>query len=157
MRTTTLATLQPMAAKLFSLLRFPASNSLTDNWRRKQTAFDVAVTSPLSQTALPQSHKTPGAALSLMKTHKLNKHHRPCQVNGVSFVPLVVETLGGWDTDAIFHLRAIAKQSAARSPLQAETATRQLFQRLSVLLQRANAGLIASRAPPPPPPYILGV
>ena len=94
---------------------------------------------------------------TLMKTHKLNKHHRPCQVNGVSFVPLVVETLGGWDTDAIFHLRAIAKQSAARSPLQAETATRQLFQRLSVLLQRANAGLIASRAPPPPPPYILGV
>ena len=39
--------------------------------------------------------------------------HRFC----VSFVPLVVETLGGWDADAIFHLRAIAKQSAARSPL----------------------------------------
>ena len=126
------------------------------NWRGKQTAFDVAVTSPLSQTALPHSHKKPGAALALMKSHKLSKHARPCQVNGVAFVPLVVETLGGWDNDAIFHLRAIAKQSASRSPIQAESVSRQLFQRLSVLLQRANAGLIAARAPPPPPPHVLG-
>ena len=53
------------------------------NWKGRQTAFDVAVTSPLSQTALPQSHKTPGAALASMKSIKLNKHSRPCQVNGV--------------------------------------------------------------------------
>ena len=127
-----------------------------DNWRGKQTAFDVAVTSPLSQTALPQSHKTAGAALSIMKTHKLNKHHRPCQINGIAFVPLVVETLGGWDIDAVFHLRSIAKMSASRSCPQSEVPIRQLFQRLSILLQRANAGLIASRAPPPPPPHIVG-
>lgn len=126
------------------------------NWRGKPTAFDVAVTSPLSQSALPLSHKTPGAALATMKAHKNNKHSRACQTNGVAFVPLVVETLGGWDVDAIFHLRAIAKQSAARAPLQAESATRHLFQRLSVLLQRANAGLIAARAPPLPPPHIIG-
>ena len=44
------------------------------NWRGKQTAFDVAVTSPLSKTALPHSHKTPGAALAMMKSHKLSKH-----------------------------------------------------------------------------------
>ena len=41
-----------------------------DNWRGKQTAFDVAVTSPLSQTALPQSHKTP---ISLTNTFALAK------------------------------------------------------------------------------------
>ena len=69
----------------------------------------------------------------------------------------VVETLGGWDSDAVFHLRAIAKRSAARAPLQAESASRHLFQRLSILLQRANAGLIASRAPPLPHPHVLGL
>ena len=126
------------------------------NWRGKQTAFDVAVTSPLSQSALPQSHKTPGAAIATMKSHKYNKHSRACQINGVAFIPLVVETLGGWDSDAVFHLRAIAKRSAARAPLQAESASRHLFQRLSILLQRANAGLIAARAPPPPPPHVIG-
>ena len=127
------------------------------SWKGRQTAFDVAVTSPLSQTALPQSHKTPGAALASMKSHKLQKHFRPCQVNGVAFVPLVVETLGGWDSDAISHLRAIAKQSASRSPQLAEDASRHLFQRLSVLLQRANAGLIAARAPPLPPSHVIGL
>ena len=126
------------------------------NWKGRQTAFDVAVTSPLSQTALPQSHKIAGAALASMKSTKFNKHSRPCQVNGVAFIPLVVETLGGWDADAVSHLRAIAKHSAARAPLTGENASRHLFQRLSVLLQRANAGMIAARAPPLPPPHVLG-
>ena len=80
-----------------------------------------------------------------------------CRANGVSFVPLVLETLGGWDTDAIDHLRGIVKKAASRSPSPTETAIRQLFQRLSVLLQRANAGLIAARAPPLPPPHIIGI
>ena len=87
---------------------------------------------------------------------EINFKPRPCQVNGVVFVPLVVETLGSWDVDAIFHLRSIAKMSASRSSPHPETSSRQLFQRLSVLLQRANAGLIAARAPPPPPPHIMG-
>ena len=126
------------------------------NWRGKQTAFDVAVTSPLSQSALSHSHKTPGAALATIKAHKNNKHSRACQTNGVAFVLLVVKTLGGWEVDAIFHLRAIAKQSAVCAPLHAESATRHLFQRLSVLLQHTNAGLIAARAPPLPSPHIIG-
>ena len=127
------------------------------NWRGKQTGFDIAVTSPLSQSALPRSSSTAGAAITAMKSSKMRKHFQPCRANGVSFVPLVVETLGGWDTDAIDHLRGIVKKAASRSPSPTETAIRQLFQRLSVLLQRANAGLIAARAPPLPPPHIIGI
>ena len=89
----------------------------------------------------------------MMKSRKMTKHFRPCQSNCVTFVALVVETLGGWDSDAIDHLRAIAKRASSRSPSPTETTIRQLFQRLSVLLQRANAGLIAARAPP----YIIGI
>lgn len=126
------------------------------NWRGRQTAFDVAVTSPLGRSVLPRSSKKAGAALETMKASKINKHARPCQANGIAFIPLVVETLGGWDSDALFHLRAIAKQTAARSATQAPVVIRQFFQRLSVLLQRSNAALIAARAPAPPPPYIIG-
>ena len=50
-----------------------------------------------------------------------------------------------------------AKQTAARSASQAPIAIRQFFQRLSVLLQRANAALIAARAPAQAPPHILGL
>ena len=140
------------------------ANSLTrpgdiflQNWQGKHTSFDVAITLPLSKTSLPQSHKSAGAALLSMKSNKNHKHFRACQLNGVAFVPLVVKTLGGWDQDAIFHLRAIAKQASTRSLSESETVCRQLFQRLSVLLKHANAGLIASRAPPPPSPHIIGV
>ena len=79
----------------------------------------------------------------------MNKHFRACQTNGVHFVPLVVETLGGWDSDAVHHLQAIAKQTSSRSSLGASSVISHFFQRLSVLLQRANAGLIAARAPAP--------
>ena len=127
------------------------------NWRGRQTAFDVAVTSPLGRSILPQSSKTAGAALSAMKANKVNKHSRPCQANGIAFIPLVVETLGGWEADALFHLRAIAKQTAARSASLAPIVIRQFFQRLSVLLQRSNAALIAARAPAQAPPHILGL
>ena len=47
--------------------------------------------------------------------------------------------------------------AAARSPSPKDPVNRQFFQRLSVLLQRANAGLIAARAPPLPPPHIIGI
>ena len=65
------------------------------SWHRRQTAFDVAVTSPLSQSALPRASRETGAAIESMKASKMNKHFRACQVNGVNFIPLVVETLGG--------------------------------------------------------------
>ena len=143
-------------ARLVANSQSRPGNIFLQNWRGRQTAFDVAVTSPLSQSSLPRSSISPGAAIASMKSHKLNKHFRPCQANGVLFVPLVVETLGGWDAEAVTHLRAIAKQASARSPANQEIVIRQLFQRLSILLQRANAGLIAARAPPLPPPHILG-
>ena len=73
------------------------------------------VTSPLGQSILSRSSKSAGAALEAMKSHKMSKHFRPCQANGVGFVPLVAETLGGWDADAVFHLRAIANGQGAAS------------------------------------------
>ena len=126
------------------------------NWRGRQTAFDVAVTSPLSQSALPRSAVTTGAAIDSMKSSKLNKHFRHCQTNGISFVPLVVETLGGWDPDAVHFLQTFAKLSSSRSFSNPSLVVRHFFQRLSVVLQRANAALIANRAPPPPPPHVIG-
>ena len=126
------------------------------NWRGRQTAFDIAVTSPLSNSSLPRSCATAGAALESMINLKMNKHFRACQANGVHFIPLVVETLGGWDKDALHHLQAISRLTSARNSSNGSTVTRHFFQRLSVLLQRANAALIATRAPTPPPPHVMG-
>ena len=91
-----------------------------------------------------------------MKVLKNNKHYRQCHRQGIVFVPLVVETLGGWDAEAIFHLKSIAEKTAHRSNQRPAFVIKHFFQRLSVILQRANAALMATRAPPPPPPHVTG-
>ena len=126
------------------------------NWRGRQHAFDVAVTSPLCASNVQQAAARTGSALEKMKASKIAKHHRSCRQNGISFMPLVVETLGGWDSEASFHLSKIAEMTSQRSSERAASITRHFFQRLSVILQRANASLMATRAPPLPPPHILG-
>ena len=125
-------------------------------WRHRPHAFDVAVTSPLCASNLPQSSTTTGSALEKMKVVKNNKHFHQCRRQGIVFVPLVVETLGGWDPEAVFHLKSIAEKTAHRSNQRPTFVVKHFFQRLSVILQRANSSLIATRAPPPPPPHVTG-
>ena len=54
------------------------------------------------------------------------------------------------------HLKSIAEKTAHRSNQRPSYVVKHFFQRLSVILQRANSALIASRAPPPPPPHVTG-
>ena len=92
-----------------------------------------------------------------MKAAKNQKHHAACRQNGINFGPLIVEILGGWEAEASFYLKEIAKTSAGKSDKKADGVSSHFFKRLSVLLQRANSSLIASRAPPRPPPHIIGL
>ena len=126
------------------------------NWRNRPHAFDVAVTSPLCASNLPQSTVATGSALEKMKVAKINKHFHNCRRQNIVFVPLNVETLGGWDSEAAFHLKSIAEKTAHRSNQRPSYVVKHFFQRLSVILQRANSALIATRAPPPPPPHVTG-
>ena len=116
------------------------------NWRHRPHAFDVAVTSPLCASNLPQSSVATGSALEKMKVAKNNKHFHNCRRQNIVFVPLVVETLGGWDPEAAFHLKSIAEKTAHRSNQRPNYVVKHFFQRLSVILQRANSALIATRA-----------
>ena len=127
------------------------------HWRNRPHAFDVAVTSPLCSSNLQRASVSTGAALEKMKQNKITKHFQSCRHQGITFVPLVVETLGGWDSEASFHLQKISEMTSQRSDKRAALVTRHFFQRLSILLQRANASLLATRAPPSPPPHVTGV
>ena len=127
------------------------------HWRGRPHASDVAVTSPLRASNLQQVSNSSGAALEKMKKAKIGKHFQSCRQQGITFMPLVVETLGGWDSEASFHLSKIAEMTAHRSSKRAGDVKRHFFQRLSILLQRANSSLIATRAPPPPAPHVTGI
>ena len=79
-------------------------------------------------------------SLSLTLTHFDN-----CRAQGISFQPLVVETFGGWDLDAVKLLKDMARQSARRWGKNSAEEIKYFFQRLSVSLQRGNASLLIER------------
>ena len=65
-----------------------------------------------------------------------------CQDQGIAFLPIAMETLGGLE-----QVRRIGAAVARHQGIRELLATRQLFQRLSVTLMRGNAALLMSRRP----------
>ena len=59
--------------------------------------------------------------------------------------PLVVETFGGWDADALKHLKLLGRHAARRWGKNDALEIKYFFQRLSVALQRGNAALLINR------------
>ena len=68
-------------------------------------AFDISVTSPTQQNILLRAAQEPAAAIKARKSSKNRLYLESCHGQGISFQPLVVETFGGWDVDAVKLLR----------------------------------------------------
>ena len=81
----------------------------------------------------------------MRKATKIRHHFEPCRAQGIAFQPLVVETFGGWDPDALKVLKDMARQSARRWGKNNSEEIKFFFQRLSVSLQRGNASLLIER------------
>ena len=66
---------------------------------------------------------------------------------GLAFVPLVVETLGGWEELAEKQIKRLGAALARHTGQEEAEKTRHLFQRLAVLLAKGNAALFLNRVP----------
>ena len=87
---------------------------------------------------------------------KCRKAHQACANEGIAFIPLPVETLGGWHPTAVDQIRKLARALARSTGKEEEESTRHLFQKLGVLLVRGNAAMFLNRIPSFPPPDIDG-
>ena len=116
-------------------------------WKQgKPTAFDVTVISPLQQLTIQGASVTPSYAIAVGEDRKFHTHLENCLAAGVSFVPLMVESLGGWSDEAVDTLRLIGKQQAQRMGLPPSRSINHLF-RLSIVLWCGNTCMLASRMP----------
>ena len=122
----------------------------------KDTALDVTVVSPLLADRLDSSITTPGYTLTMAFNNKCRDYLEPCEREGLSFIPLPVETLGGWHEKAAEQLKKLARAQARASGKEEDDAIRHLFQRLGVMLVKGNAALILNRIPSFPLPDIDG-
>ena len=66
---------------------------------------------------------------------------------GVSFIPLVVETLRGWDEEAVNVIKSIGRLLGQRLGISPTETMKHLFQRLVVCLWRGNAALCLHYSP----------
>ena len=80
------------------------------NWRRGRLAsLDVTVISTLQQLTLQGAASSPGYALAVGKERKRASHAEACHSVGVNFIPLVVESLGGWSKEAADTISSIGR------------------------------------------------
>ena len=75
---------------------------------------------------------------------------------GDFFVPLAVDTLGGWHPSALTIITRLGRQVASKVGRKGDEVVRHLCQRLGVLLVRDNVAMLCARTPSFAPPEVDG-
>jgi len=111
-------------------------------------AMDLAVTNTLQPNNSTHAGELVAPGTWAQRYAALHKARAAdiCAAQGVDFVPLVVESYGAWDPDAISVLRDIASRQAAHTHESTCSTMTWLMRRLSVTLQRVNARIILMRS-----------
>ena len=110
-------------------------------------ALDLAITSPQRQAALLLASGEAGAAAGLYETHKkvfLDTEDQ-CEQQGISFLPMVAESSGGWGPSGVIVLKTLAKKAAARDGSPASVHMSHYLEGLSVAIRRAAARAVLRR------------
>ena len=113
----------------------------------KDGALDITVTGSLARTNVEAAAEVAGSALTKAVQRKVQGVAEACQQQGLAFLPIAFETLGGFHQVAVEQVKRIGVALARNQGSDEKVATRQLFQRLSLTLMRGNAALILGRRP----------
>jgi hypothetical protein len=85
------------------------------------------------------------------------KYGDRCAAENLDFIPLAVDSFGGWHEVALATLTKLGRQLARVVGKPEEEQVRHTRQRLAVLLVRDNMAMLLSRSPAPPLPEVDGV
>ena len=117
-------------------------------WKRGQpAAMDVTVISILQRQTLAGASMTQGHALTVGEDRKMAAHAATCRAVGVPFIPLVVESIGGWSDRAVDTIQNFGRLLGQRNGSPPAESTTHLFQRLSIVLWKGNATMWIRRTP----------
>ena len=111
---------------------------------------------PLQQATLTGAATTPGFALDYAHG-KMVRGAEECRAQGIAFLPIVAETLGGWHSVAEREVKKLGAALARHTGQEEGEAISHLWGRLGVLLQRGNAAILGNRVPAFPEAVIDGI
>ena len=70
---------------------------MVPNWAGgRDAALDLTVVTPIQAQTLPQAAFTPGHALTHAYERKMRGAEEDCRRQGIAFIPMAVESFGGW-------------------------------------------------------------
>ena len=126
-----------------------AVDVLLPSWiQGRSAALDVSVISPLQKLTLNGVSTSPGHALNVGANWKLAAGPPACRAAGVVFISLIVDTLGGWSSEAICNIKKIGQSLGQRcSPAFPVETVKHLFGCLAMAPWRGNATLWLHRLP----------
>ena len=122
----------------------------------RDAALDVMVTHPLKEGTRARAATEPGYALTLAYNNKLRGAADQCDQQGIAFIPVVAESLGGWHKVGLEQLRKLGSALARHTGQEEGETISHLLTRASVLLQKGLSALLLNRIPSFPTPAIGG-
>ena len=118
------------------------------NWAAgRDAALDITVINPLQQATLEGAAREPGHALDFACQRKIAGVGEDCERQGVAFLPLAFESLGGWHSTAEKEVSKIAQAMARQTGREESECTSHARSRISLLLMRGNASILLNRVP----------
>ena len=123
----------------------------------KDAALDVTVTHPLQDLTRAGAAATPGHAMTIAYQRKMQGAAELCSQQGIAFLPLVAESLGGWHPKAEAEIKKLGSALARHTGQDEGECISHLFSRCALLLQRGLVALLLNRLPSHPPPEVDGV
>ena len=123
----------------------PADIFLPSWDRGRPAALDISVISTLQNLTVQRAASTPGHALQVGELRKRTLHDAPCAAVGVSFLPILFESLGGLSSLSATTISTISRHLGQRIGSPPADTKRHLFQRCSITLWRGNAALWLNR------------
>ena len=100
---------------------------------------------------------TPGHALTFAYDRKVRGAEEDCRRQGIAFLPMAAESLGGWHGIAEREVRKLGAALARHTGQEEGEAIGHLWGRLGILLQRGNAAILGNRVPSYPAAAIDGM
>ena len=122
----------------------------------KDTALDITVVNPLQGALIQQVAVDGESGVRHAYNAKMAKYDDRCSAEGIAFVPMAVDTFGGWHGAALDVLQKLGRQVARQVGKEEEDGVRQLRQRVSILLTTDNVAMLGSRSLDIPPSTVDG-
>ena len=77
----------------------------------------------------------------------MGKYSDWCEAEGIEFIPLIVDTFGGWHKESLEVVSKLGRQVSRQTGKEEEEIVRQLRQRVAILLVGDNVNMFDSRTP----------